>query len=420
MPMTHPVPIIAALVMAFAACNSTQAELPSRAEDDTLSQPGQECPPLETREANAPHQEPAFEGQTRACEAESDVAFDVEVVTRGLDEPWAVAPLPGGDLLVTERTGQMRMVTAAGQVGDPLTGLPAVDARGQGGLLDVALGPDFATDRTVFWSYAEPRDGGNGTAVARGTLSQDRRRLEDVQVIFRAMPTYDGRAHFGSRLVFDDQGHLYISTGDRSDRNMREHAQRLDGHMGKVMRINPDGSIPDDNPFVGRDEAEPEIWARGFRNVQAMTFDPEGRLWTIEHGPRGGDELNRVEAGENYGWPVQSYGIEYSGQPLPGASTDPDGYRQPVYYWDPVIAPSGAVWYTGDLFPQWRGSLFVGALRDQRLVRLELEDGRVTGEEHLLTDRGQRIRDVAQGPDGALYMVTDQEDGELWRLVPAG
>jgi glucose/arabinose dehydrogenase len=338
----------------------------------------------------------------------------------GLEHPWAVEPLPDGDLVVTERPGRMRIISASGEVGEPLTGLPAVDARRQGGLLDVALSPEFASDRTLFWSYAEPRDGGNGTAVARGTLSMDRTRLEDVRVIFRAMPTYDGGAHFGSRLAFDSNGHLYITTGDRSDREMREHAQRLDGHMGKVLRINPDGSVPEDNPFVARQGAAPEIWARGFRNVQAMAFDPEGRLWTIEHGPRGGDELNRVESGENYGWPDQSYGIEYSGQPLAGSSTNPDGFRQPVYYWDPVIAPSGAEWYTGELFPEWRGSLFVGALAGQRLVRLEVEDGRVTGEEHLLEDREQRVRDVRQGPDGALYIVTDEENGELWRLAPGG
>lgn len=409
---------IGALVLSLAACNSTAGERPARAADDTLRDRTQECEPLETREANAPQQTPAFEAQTRACAAPSGVDVEVEVVASGLVHPWAVEPLPGGDLLVTERPGRMRVVTAGGRVGEPIAGVPEVDAGGQGGLLDVALSPDFASDRTVFWSYAEPREAGNGTTVARGTLSRDRSRLEGVRVIFRAMPTYDGGLHFGSRLAFDSEGRLHVTTGDRSDRQMREHAQRLDGHMGKVLRIRSDGSIPQDNPFVGRDGAEPEIWARGFRNIQAMAFDPEGRLWTIGHGPRGGDELNRVEGGENYGWPVQSYGIEYSGRPLPGASTNPEGYRQPVYYWDPVIAPSGAEWYTGDLFPEWRGSLFVGALRDQRLVRLVVEDGRVTGEEHLLQDRGQRIRDVKQGPDGALYIVTDEDDGEIWRLVP--
>lgn len=376
------------------------------------------CPPLETRAPNAPGQKPAFPGQTRACADSSGVAFDVVVVARGLSYPWAVEPLPDGDLLVTERAGRMRIVSAEGQVGEPIEGLPRVDARGQGGLLDVALSPNFATDRTVFWSYSEPREGGNGTSVARGVLSADRRRLEDVRVIFRALPTYDGRMHFGSRLAFGPDGMLYITTGDRSDRPMRQYAQRLDSHLGKVLRIAPDGSVPGDNPFVGQPDAKPEIWSLGHRNIQAAAFDPTGRLWIVEHGTRGGDELNLIRKGQNYGWPLVAFGIEYSGAPIEGAVTDRAGYERPVYYWDPVIAPSGAEWYTGDAFPAWRGSLFVGALRDRRLVRLVIENDRVKGEEHLLTDRGQRVRDVRQGPDGALYLVTDEQNGEVWRLVP--
>jgi len=294
-----------------------------------------------------------------------------------------------------------------------------VDARGQGGLLDVALSPDFATDRTLFWSYTEPRQGGNGTAVARGVLSPDGTRVEDVRVIFRAEPTYAGTAHFGSRLAFGPDGMLYITTGDRFETPRRVHAQRLDNHLGKVLRIAPDGTVPADNPFVGRGDARPEVWTLGHRNVQAMAFDPQGRLWTVEHGPQGGDELNLIRPGLNYGWPVVSYGEEYSGAPIEGAVTARPGYEQPVYYWDPVIAPSGAEWYTGDAFPAWRGSLFVGSLRERRLVRLVVEGDRVTGEEHLLMERGKRIRDVRQGPDGAIYVVTDEDDGEVWRIVPA-
>lgn len=381
------------------------------------SSPGQ-CPPIETRPPNASDQRPAFPGQTRACAVSSEVEYDVVVLARGLEHPWAVEPLPGGDLLVTERPGRMRIISAAGEVGEPLAGLPRVDARGQGGLLDVALSPDFDSDRTVFWSYAEPREGGNGTSVARGVLSSDRRRLEDVRVIFRALPTYDGTAHFGSRLAFGPDGMLYITTGDRSDRRMRMHAQRLDNHMGKVLRIAPDGSVPSDNPFVGEDGARPEIWTLGHRNIQAAAFDPQGRLWVVEHGTQGGDELNLIQRGKNYGWPIVAYGEEYSGEPIEGAVTDRPGYEQPVYYWDPVIAPSGAQWYTGSAFPEWRGSLFIGALRDERLVRLVLENDRVSGEEHLLVERGQRVRDVRQGPDGALYLVTDEDDGEVWKIVP--
>jgi glucose/arabinose dehydrogenase len=250
-------------------------------------------------------------------------------------------------------------------------------------------------------------------------LSPDRRRLEQVKVIFRAQPTYDGRLHYGSRLAFGpDDGMLYISLGERSDKNIRPQAQQLSSHMGKLIRIKPDGSVPPDNPFVGQQGALPEIWTLGHRNVQSMTFDPQGRLWEVEHGPQGGDELNLIEKKKNYGWAQQSYGEEYSGDPIPGAATQRPGMEQPVYYWDPVIAPSGMEFYTGNAFPGWRNSLFIGNLADENLVRLTLENNRVTGEEHLLTERGQRVRDVRQGPDGALYIVTDESNGELWKIAP--
>jgi glucose/arabinose dehydrogenase len=348
----------------------------------------------------------------------SNVAFDVAVLAKGLEHPWAVEPLPGGDFLVTEKQGRLRLVTAAGEVSQPIAGVPRVAAAGQGGLLDVALSPGFDTDRTVYLSYSEPRRGGNATSVARGVLAADRRSLGEVKVIFQALPVYDGDKHFGSRLAFGPDGMLYITLGDRSDAPMRPQAQRLDSHMGKILRIAPDGSVPKDNPFAGQSNARPEIWSRGHRNVQAAAFDPEGRLWEIEHGTNGGDELNRVEKGKNYGWPVQAYGEEYSGQPIAGAATTREGTEQPVYYWDPVIAPSGAQFYTGDAFPAWKGSLFVGGMREQRLVRLTLDNDRVTGEEHLLADRGKRVRDVRQGPDGALYVITDENKGELWRITP--
>jgi glucose/arabinose dehydrogenase len=316
----------------------------------------------------------------------------------------------------------MRIVSAAGQVGAPITGVLPVDARGQGGLLDAALSPRFASDRTVFWSFSEPREGGNGTSVARGVLSADRTRLEQVRVILRTRPTYANNMHFGSRLSFGPDGMLYVTMGERSARETRPQAQELGSHLGKTLRINPDGSVPRDNPFVGQAGALPEIWSVGHRNIQAAAFDSRGGYWIVEHGTRGGDELNRVEKGKNYGWPVTAYGVEYSGQPitsaLGAAVTQRAGHEQPVYYWDPVVAPSGAQWYDGAAFPAWRGSLFVGALRETRLVRLTVANGRVTGEEHLLADRGKRIRDVRQGPDGALYLVTDDENGELWRVSP--
>ncbi len=376
------------------------------------------CKPLETRAPNASDQRPASPGQTRVCGVKSNVAFDVVVLAKGLEHPWAVEPLPQGDLLVTEKPGRLRIISAKGEVGEPITGLPAVDARGQGGLLDVALSPSFDSDRTIFWSFSEPRKGGNATSVARGVLSPDRKSLGQVKVIFRAMPIYDGDKHFGSRLAFGPDGMLYITLGERSDAPMRPQAQRLDSDMGKILRINSDGSIPKDNPFAGEAKARPEIWSLGHRNVQAAAFDSKGQFWDIEHGTNGGDELNRIEKGKNYGWPLVAYGEEYSGAPIAGAVTAKEGYEQPVYYWDPVIAPSGAQFYTGDAFPVWKGNLFVGGMKDHKLVRLTLDNDKVTGEEHLLTDRGQRVRDVRQGPDGALYVVTDEDKGELWKIAP--
>ena len=376
------------------------------------------CSPIETRAPNAPDQRPAFPGQTRACKVTSNVDFDVVVVTKELETPWAVEPLQGGDLLVTEKPGRLRIVSATGAIGDPITGLPPVDARGQGGLLDVALSPRFDSDRTIYWTFTEPREGGNGTSIARGVLSADRRSLEQVRVIFRVLPTYAGTMHYGSRLAFGPDGMLYATFGERSQTPMRRYAQQQDSHLGKIVRIRPDGSAPPDNPLAGQPNAQPEIWSLGHRNVQAAAFDPQGRLWGIEHGTRGGDELNLIQKGKNYGWPLQAYGIEYSGSPIAGAVTAREGFEQPVYYWDPVIAPSGAQFYTGSAFPAWRGNLFIGSLGQQRLVRLIINNNRVTGEEHLLIDRGQRVRDVRQGPDGALYIVTDQSNGELWRITP--
>lgn len=420
------VPFLASAVLA--GCSPRAGEsaeaVPARTAEsapagESSSQP---CAPLETRTPNGADQRPASPGQTRACGVRSNVTFDVQVVARGLQKPWAVEPLPDGALLVNEKGGRMRIVSASGQIGEPIAGVPEVDARGQGGLLDVALSPAFATDRTVFWSYTEPRDGGNGTTVARGVLSADRSRLEQVRVILRTRPTYANNMHFGSRLAFGPDGMLYVTMGERSATEARPQAQAPDSHLGKTLRIAPDGSVPRDNPLQGRAGALPEIWSLGHRNIQAAAFDPQGNFWTIEHGTRGGDELNRVEPGKNYGWPIAAYGIEYRGgtisSALGEAQTQRPGTEQPVYYWDPVIAPSGAQFYTGSAFPAWRNSLFIGGLASMRLVRLVIENNRVTGEEHLLQDRGKRIRDVRQGPDGALYLVTDEDNAELLRIAP--
>lgn len=376
------------------------------------------CTPLETRTPNAASQKPATQDQTRACAVRTVTPLAVTVVARGLERPWAVEPLPDGRYLVTEKPGRLRVIAADGHIGPALTGLPAVDARGQGGLLDVAIGPGFATDRSLWWSYSEARDGGNATSVARGVLAHDGRGLEDVRVIFRAEPVYDGDKHFGSRLLFGADGMLYVTLGERSDRPLRPQAQRLDGHLGKVLRITPDGGVPDDNPYAAREGAKPEIFTLGHRNVQAAALDASGRIWSVEHGTRGGDELNLLAPGANYGWPLAAYGEEYIGLPIEGAQTQRADTVQPVYYWDPVIAPSGAQFHSGRGIPEWAGNLFIGGLKDGVLVRLVLAGDRVVGEEHLLAERGRRVRDVREGPDGALYVVTDERNGELLRIAP--
>lgn len=371
---------------------------------------------LETRNANARYR-PAFPGQTRAPEARSGVAYQTQVLARGLDHPWAVKVMRDGRMLVTEKPGRLRLVAADGRMGPPVSGLPTVDDRKQGGLLDVAIGPDGL----IYWSYAERRPDGDGTAVARGRLVDGAQpRMEMVQVIFRMQPTISSNMHFGSRLVFAPDGKLFVALGERSIIEGRRQAQDLSSHFGKIVRINPDGSVPPDNPFVGRQGARPEIWVSGIRNIQSAALDPQGRLWEVEHGPKGGDELNLVQKGKDYGWPTISYGMEYSGGPIGEGSTQAPGLEQPVYYWDPVIAPSGMMFYTGDLFPAWKDSLFVGALKEKKLVRLALNGDRVIGEEWLLTDLGQRIRDVTQGPDGALYLVTDEANGQLIKVTPKG
>jgi glucose/arabinose dehydrogenase len=337
-------------------------------------------------------------------------------VAEGLEHPWGMAFLPDGRLLVTERPGRLRIVGADGKLGEPLEGVPAVSATGQGGLLDVELDPDFANNRQVYLSYAEPREGGNGTAVARGTLTE--RGLDGVQVIFRQDVTINGRHHFGSRLVFGRDGRLFVTLGDRNSERAR--AQTLDSHIGKVVRIERDGKVPADNPFVGRADAKPEIWSYGHRNIQGAALHPvTGELWTHEHGPKGGDELNRTLAGLNYGWPTVTYGVEYSGKTISESPTAP-GIEPPVHYWVPSIATSGLLFYTGSRFPKWNGNAFVGGLASQQLSRLEMDGNRVVREEVLLKDvLKQRVRDVEQGPDGAIYLLTDEDNGKLLRLEPA-
>jgi glucose/arabinose dehydrogenase len=363
---------------------------------------------------------PASEGQTQAPRSPTPKPTQgvvrVETVARGLEHPWALAFLPDGRIIVTERPGRVRIVDRGGKVSEPLAGVPPVQTGGQGGLLDIALDPAFSENRLVYLSYAEPGEDGAGTAVARGRLGEG--RLENVTVIYRQQPKVDGDKHFGSRLAFTRDGKLFVTQGDRFSE--RQKVQDLSTHIGKIVRINPDGSVPDDNPFVKRAGAKPEIWSYGHRSVQAATVHPEtGQLWTVEHGARGGDELNHPEAGKNYGWPVITYGIDYSGEKI-GEGSAKQGMEQPVYYWDPVIAPSGMLFYTGDAFPGWKGSVLVGSMQPGALVRLTLEGGKVTREERYTEGGlGTRIRDVQQGPDGLVYVVTDVSDGQVLRVRPA-
>lgn len=339
------------------------------------------------------------------------------VVAEGLENPWALAFLPGepaGRMLVTERAGRMRIVSADGKIGPPLAGVPPVHAANQGGLLDVVVSPQFSSNRTVFFSFSQPSTEGARTAVASAQLGDG--KLENVKVIFGQAERLSGGHHFGSRIAIARDGSLFITTGDRYSE--KDKAQQLSTHFGKVIHINADGSIPKDNPFVNTANAHKEIWSYGHRNMQGAAIHPvTGKLWTHEHGPRGGDELNIPQAGKNYGWPVIGYGIDYSGLRLHDSPTRA-GMEQPVHYWLPSIAPSGMAFYTADRFPQWKGSLFIGALAGSHLARLTLDGERVKSEEQLLLERKERIRDVRQGPDGYLYVITDERNGRILRVEP--
>jgi len=358
---------------------------------------------------------------TSSCHSANSVintekhAIRVVTVTEGLDHPWGLAFLPDGRMLVTERSGQLRLVNADGQLDpEPVAGLPKIAVRGQGGLLDVALHPRFDENQLVYLSYAAPGEGGAGTEVARGRLVD--KRLEDLKIIFTQQPKSNGGRHFGSRLVFDRDGFLYITMGDRGER-MR--AQQLDDLAGKIVRLHDDGRIPADNPFVNQAGARPEIFSLGNRNVQGAALHPEtGELWTHEHGPQGGDEVNVIRSGRNYGWPIITYGAEYGSGFSIGDGTRKAGMEQPLHYWVPSIAPCGMAFYTGDRFPEWRGDLFVGALKDRMVVRLRFNGEKMVQEERFLEGVLGRIRDVRNGPDGYIYLLTDSSNGVIARLEP--
>jgi glucose/arabinose dehydrogenase len=381
-----------------------------------ITEPGK---PIESRPPEKSDDKPAFAGQTRAP-WQGTAPFQTTVLTDKLQSPWSLAFLPDGKILLTEKPGTMRLMDKAGKLSEPIAGVPAVFFLGQVGLLDLALDPKFATNQRIFFSYAEPvGDSDSNLAVARARFDEAGLALKDVSVIFRAKPALPRRrsSNSGGRIAIARDGNLFVTVGDRSQSPPWDVAQKLDNDLGKIIRITPDGAAAPGNPFIGKPGALPEIWSYGHRSEEGLTIHPTtGELWETEHGPRGGDELNTPEAGKNYGWPVIVHGIDYPGDTIGAGITEKAGMEQPLYYWDPVIAPSGLAFYTGNLFPQWKNSIFVGALRGVMLDRLTMSGKKVIAEEPLLVDLHTRIRDVRMGPEGAVYVLTD--DGKLLRLTP--
>lgn len=368
-------------------------------------------PNPETSDKNSPEYQPAFAGQTRVPGVKTTTPYQVEVINSDLQKPWGIINLPDGRFLITSKTGYLNIVSADGKTISKVEGLPKVDDKGQGGLLDVALDPDFATNRMIFWTFSEPVSGGNHTAVAKGKLSADEKMIENPTVIFRATPTYDGDKHYGSRLAFDKEGYLFVSTGERSDRETRPYAQKQDSYLGKILKITKDGKPAPGNPNLAG--WKPEIYSTGHRNPQGMAIDHKGQVWDAEMGPRGGDEINLIQPGKNYGWGDVTYGIEYSGKKINNGTTKKEGTEQPVYYWDPSISMSGITFYTGNI-EEWKNNMMIGCLSGQKIIRLVIENNKVVGEEWLLTDKNDRIRDVLNGQDGNLYAVSDS--GKLYKI----
>lgn len=371
-------------------------------------------PPVETQPRNVDYK-PAFEGQTRINGVKTSTPYEVKVIAQGLSSPWGITSLSQDKLIITEKAGKLRIVTTAGAVSDAITGFPEVDSRGQGGLLDVALAPDFQTSRMLYFTLAERKIEGSLTAVGKGKLSADEKKVENFEIIFRAIPYYDNSMHFGSRIVFDEKGNIFASTGERSNINTRPKAQLLDNGYGKIIHITTEGKPVEGNPFIGNSEVLPEIYSYGHRNVQGLDIHPvTGDLWANEMGPRGGDELNLIKSGKNYGWPTITYGIEYNGNTIGDGITQKEGMEQPVYYWDPVLSPSGMIFYSSDVIPEWKNNLFIGGLSSKHIARIVIKDNKVVGEERLLEKENQRFRDVEMGNDGALYAITDE--GRLYRI----
>lgn len=371
--------------------------------------------PVETKAPNSTYK-PAFEGQTRIGSVKTKTPYESKVLFSNLDKPWGITVLPDGRLLMTQKTGTMRIATTDGQVGEPITGLFPVNTNGQGGLLGLTIDPDFSSNRMVYWAFTENVSEGTHTSIAKGRLSDDEKKIENPAVIYRATPAKKGGAHFGGRVLFDKSGNLIFSTGDRGDKENRPLVQMLNTSLGKTFRITTEGKPAAGNPFEGQADARAEVYSLGHRNPQGLALHPvTGELWEAEFGPKGGDELNRVVPGKNYGWPTITYGIEYSGEPVDGSITQKEGMEQPVYYWDPVLSPSGMCFYSSDVMPEWKNNLFIGGLSSTHIARIVIENNKVVGEERLLSNEGERFRDITMGKDGALYAVTD--GGKLYRIA---
>ena len=371
--------------------------------------------PVEKLAPNAKYL-PAFKGQTRIAGTKTKTELDVKILAEGLKRPWGIAILPDGRLLITEKIGAMKIVTTSGSVSEPITGIPEVNSGGQGGLLGLTIDPDFVNNRMVYWTFSEKLTDGNLTAVAKGQLSADEKRMENVSVIYRATPAHPGMGHYGGRILVDKTGNLLVTTGERSVLETRPQAQWLNSALGKVLRITKDGQAAAGNPFLNRSDVRPEIYSYGHRNVQNLAFHPiTGDIWTAEFGPRGGDELNLVKPGKDYGWPTITYGIEYSGAKVGEGIQQKAGMEQPVYYWDPSISPSGMSFYTGNAISEWKNNLFIGALSGKHILRLVLKNNKVIAEERLLAAENQRFRAIMEGKDGALYAATDE--GRLYRVA---
>lgn len=400
---------LAGLSLAVASCDSSASK-----ETEKQATVDSTYAPVETKAANTDYK-PAFEGQTRVAGVRTSTPYDVKVLAEGLDRPWGIAFLPDGRFLITQKSGTLRIVAQDGTLSDAITGLPNVNSNGQGGLLGLTLDPSFDSNRMVYWVFSQDTPNGTLTAVAKGKLAEDEKRIENAQVIYQATPAHKSNLHYGGRILFDKEGNLFVSTGERSDIVTRPQAQDLNSALGKVLRITKEGKPAPGNPFEGKDDARPEIYSYGHRNVQGLAFHPEtGDLWEGEFGPRGGDEVNRIQPGKNYGWPTITYGLEYSGKKIGDSIQQKEGMEQPVYYWDPVLSPSGMTFFAGNSIPEWENNLFIGGLSSTHIARLVIKDNQVVGEERLLADVGQRFRDVQQGQDGALYAVTDE--GRLYRI----